>query len=500
MAIDLGSSMGKCFYSEIRNKKLVFEEINRFENEPVALFLKEKDESRVERLFWNDIYLYRNILNSFRIYSREFGGTLDSIGIDTWGLDGQFVNKNGELIGNIYCYRDHRLDNMIDKLTKKVDAKKIYEITGVHFQPFNISNQFLWFLQNRKYILEISARFLPLPTIFNYFLGSEYVVDSTWASATQLMNIRTNDWSQELLEQLEIPIEILPQIVNPGTQIGVLAAPIAASIGLNRARIVAVCSHDTASAFTAVPIKNKDDSLIISSGTWSVIGKLISSPITTHEAFTANFSNEGNQSSTSFLKNCMGLWIVQELRRSWRERDGQAISWAQAVRMIRKARPFTAVIDPDAQSFYNPKNMEEAIAHYCRKTRQTVPNDRGTYLRIVLESLALKYRVINDEIESITNNHNKYVFIVGGGSRNELLNQFAANALGIPVYAGPAEASALGNIFSQAIALGILKTKEEMNTIVEDTCAIRKYTPKNTTLWSTKYRAFLRVISTYDEP
>lgn len=500
LAVDLGNSGGKSFFGEFKDGKLYFEEIDRFSNEPVSFYLMEENGTRIERLFWDDLYLYRKILNSLKGYKRKYGPHLDSIGIDTWGPDGQFINKNGELLGRIYCYRDHRLDRMIEKLTSMIPAQKLYEITGVQFQPFNISNQLLWFVQNRAYMLDKCARYLPLPTIFYYFLGSGHAVDSTWASATQLMDVRTKQWSAEIFAQLGIPLETMPKIVRPGTKIGDLSESIASDLEVNRARLTAVCSHDTASAFTAAPIQNDEESLVISSGTWSLIGKMVGDPITTPEAMDANFSNEGGLNSIRFLKNCMGLWIVQELRRIWRKRDRKEMSWEEAVRLLKKAKPFTAYIDPDSRAFYNPRDMEASIVHFCKKTSQEVPIDRGAILRIVFESLALKYRVVNEKLERITRMRNNVAFIVGGGSRNEPLNQFTANALGIPVYAGPEEATALGNILVQALALGVLNTREEMNEMVTNTCRIRRYSPENTALWNKKYQRFQQILSSYNQP
>jgi sugar (pentulose or hexulose) kinase len=499
VAIDLGNSGGKSFFGEVHEGRLIFEEIDRFRNEPVFFYLRDEDGSRVERLFWDDTYLYRRILNSLQEFKKKYGSQLDSIGIDTWGPDGQFVNKNGELLGKIYCYRGHRLDRMIEKLTSQIPAQKIYDITGIQFQPFNISNQLLWFVQNRSYLLDACARFLPLPTIFYYLLGGEHTVDSTWASATQLMDIRTNQWSVELLSQLGIPISVMPKIVRPGTNIGRLFESIAADIGVNQARLTAVCSHDTASAFAAAPVKTEGDSIIISSGTWSLIGKLVRDPITTHEAMALNFSNEGALSSIRFLKNCMGLWIAQELRRTWREKDGYTMTWEEAVRLLKNAKPFTALIDPDARAFYNPRDMEGAVASFCKETCQEVPKERGTILRVVFESLALKYRVVKEQLEEITKEPNKAAFIVGGGSRNEVLNQFTANALAIPVHAGPEEATALGNILVQARALGVLSTRENMNDIITSACRIRQYSPEKTALWNKNFKRFLSILKNYEQ-
>jgi rhamnulokinase len=261
-----------------------------------------------------------------------------------------------------------------------------------------------------------------------------------------------------------------------------------------------VCAHDTASAFAAAPVQRAEDSLIISSGTWSLIGKLINEPITTAEAMSANFSNEGGLDAIRFLKNCMGMWIPQELLRLWRERDGRNMGWEEVTRLLKEAKPFTAFIDPDARCFYNPADMERSIVEFCKKTRQPPPGDRGTCLRVVFESLAFKYRVVNEEIERILKAANRNVHIVGGGCRNELLNQFTASALGLPVFAGPEEATGLGNVLVQALALGALGDRTEMNRAINDTCSIRRYLPQDTRRWDGMYERFLGYLEKRTEP
>jgi len=498
MAIDLGNSGGKCFVGTFSGDSFQIEEINRFDNEGVSFFLTDRNGKMVERIYWDDTYLYRNIINGLIRYRREYSDHLDSIGIDTWGPDGQFITHDGEMVGKVYSYRDHRLDEMIDELTSRIDAYRIYEITGTQFQPFNISNQLLWFMLNRSYLLQPGYKFLPMPTIFYYYLGNIKKIDTTWASVTQLMDARTKTWSNEILNKLGIPSNILPEIVPPGTFLGELSTPIVHYTGLKRVKLYSVGSHDTASAFAAAPVEDENDALIISSGTWSLIGKLIPEPITTRQALNANISNEGGIENIRCLKNCMGLWIVQELRRTWREMDGKKLAWDEMIRLIENASPFSSFVDPDNTTFYNQKNMEAAIAEYCRKTGQKIPENRGTYLRVVYESLALKYRTVSEEIDRITGKKHKMVQIVGGGCRNETLNQFTANALDSNVCAGPADATAIGNIMVQALGMGIIERLEDAVPFIRDGFSLRTYTPEKTSLWKKAYERFLSVIGKGD--
>ncbi len=318
--------------------------IHRFANEGVSFFLPESNGNISERVYWEDILLYRNIKKGIRNYRKECSDFLDSIGIDTWGPGGQFITQNSEMIGKVYCYRDHRLDSMIETLKLRIGVYRLYEITGIHFYPFNISNQLLWFMLNRKSLLKPGCTFLPMPTIFYFYLGNVKKIDTTWASVTQLMDARTKKCSNEVLERLDIPKEIMPEIVAPGTVVGRISEPLANSLKLKRAMLIAVGSHDTASAYAAVPVENAEEALVISSGTWSLIGKLLPEPITTQDAMAANLSNECGTGNIRFLKNCMGLWLVQELLRVWNNTSGYEMDWNEVVSLVEKAyKRFTQI-------------------------------------------------------------------------------------------------------------------------------------------------------------
>lgn len=489
-AIDFGASGGKCFAGKFENGTFSMAEVHRFAHEGVSFFIDDSKGTRTERTVWNDIHLYDNILKGLAEYGRTCGKELDSIGIDTWGADGQFVTADGDMLGKIYCYRDHRLDNMIDRVKACLDPKRIYEITGIHFQPFNVSNQLLWFMQNRKSLLAPGTSYLPIPSVFYYYLGGVKKVDTSFASVTQMMDAAKRDWSDEMLNALGVPREVMPEIVEPGNILGKLHKEIAELTGVAQAALIAVASHDTASAYAAAPIENPDEALVISSGTWSILGKLIPKPITSMEAMAAGISNEGGIGNTRFLKNCMGTWIVQELRRVWRLKDGKEMSWDEMNKLSDAAPAFTCFINPDDPSFFNPANMEDAIVEFCQKTGQTAPQSRGVFLRAVYESLALRYRLIGEQISAISGKPNSVVNIVGGGSRNIKLNQFTADALGIPVKAGPVEGTAVGNFMVQALGLGIIKSMKEALPYIQQAFPITEYKPKNTGEWDKVYDKF----------
>ena len=495
MAVDLGASGGKSFLGTFNEDSFAFQELHRFSHEGVTFFIPDAAGEVTRRMYWDDIFIYRNIVTGLYKFKREIGANLDSIGIDTWGADGQFIAENGDLLGKVYCYRDHRLDTMVEVIKGKMDPRRIYDITGIHFQPFNLSNQLYWFKENRESFFSLAACFLPIPTLFYYWLGGITSVDSSWASVTQLMDAREKKWSSEIMDALGLPENIMPRIVDPGTVMGEIHPELARKIGLKGVQLTAVGSHDTASAFAAAPVNDYAESLIISSGTWSLVGKLVPEPVTTDEAYRYNLSNEGGIGNIRLLRNCMGTWLVQELRRVWRVQDGKEMEWGELVSLAEKAPPFTAFIDPDDSSFYNPENMEEAIVSFCKRTKQKVPENRGGILRVVYESLALKYRWVNELICKASGTETKVINVVGGGSRNTMLNQFTADALGLPVVSGPDEATAVGNIMAQAFALGVIPSLKEAMPYVKSAFSIEEFKPQTAGGWREQYERFLTICS-----
>ncbi|MBL7076187.1 MAG: rhamnulokinase [Kiritimatiellae bacterium] len=493
-AVDLGASGGKCFVGTFADGTFSMDEIHRFAHDGMDMYIPDRTGRVSPRTVWDDTFIYRNIIMGLQAYRRDVAEELDSIGIDTWGADGGLLNADGDMLAKMYCYRDHRLDAMVDKVKACVDPSRIYEVTGIHFQPFNLSNQLLWLVQNRPELLASVAAFLPVPSLFYYFLGGEKRVDSSWASVSQLMDAHTHEWSKELLDALGIPAGMLPEIVEPGASMGTMHAELADSLGLNRVPLTAAAAHDTASAFAAAPVEDPAKALIISSGTWSLVGKLVPEPITTPEAMAVNISNEGGVGNTRCLKNCMGTWLVQELRRGWAVEDGKEVEWRELDALTAAAPSFAAVIDPDDASFYNPDNMEEAIVAFCKRTGQAVPADRGSMTRTVYEGLALKYRMVNEQICRVSGTESGVVNIVGGGSKNVLLDQFTADALGLPVLAGPTEGTAVGNFMVQAVGLGIISTIEAAQPVIRSAFPIKEYQPGDKAPWDAAYERFKAIV------
>jgi sugar (pentulose or hexulose) kinase len=494
LAVDFGASGGKCFAGLFGDEGFRLQEVHRFSHEATSFFMPDHNGRIAERTYWDDTLLFQNVVKGLREYRRGVAETLDSIGIDTWGADGQFMTADGDAMGKMYAYRDHRLDTMIDAVKARINARRMYSITGIHFQPFNLSNQLHWFMLNRKKALGPGAFYLPVPSLFYYYLGGVRKVDSTWASVTQLMDAQSRTWSETVLRKLKIPLRVMPEIVAPGTVVGELYPELARTVGLNSAKLIAVGGHDTASAFAAAPVANQDEALIISSGTWSLVGKLVPEPITTRQAMDANLSNEGGIGNVRLLKNCMGTWLVQELKRVWQQADGRDLSWAEMDRWTLAAPAFSAFVDPDDPAFYNPPDMQAAIVDFCRRTGQGIPSDRGTFLRMVYESLALKYRMVNEVISKVSGKPSKVVHIVGGGCKNIMLNQYAANAIGLPVIAGPEEATAVGNCMVQAMGLGVIGSLQDALALIRQAFPIREYMPQDSGRWNEAYATFRKLV------
>lgn len=486
-AVDLGASGGKCFAATLENGAFQMQEVHRFEHEAVSFFTEDRQGHSRERTCWDDTLLYRNVLTGLRTYRREVADRLDGIGLDTWGADGNLMSANGDLLGQVYCYRDHRLDAMIERVKARIDAQRVYEITGIHFQPFNVSNQLHWLVMERPELLLPGSFYLPIPALFYYYLCGSRAVDTAWASVTQLMDARRRVWSTEILQALSIPESIMPPIVSPGAVMGQLPAALASSLGLNRARLIATAAHDTACAFAAAPVANPDEAMIVSSGTWSLCGKLVREPVTTPVAMAAQLSNEGGVGNVRLLRNGMGTWLVQELRRGWAAADGRALSWEELTALAERAPAFATVINPDDPSFYNPADMETAIRDFCIRVGEPVPRDRGGFIRAVYEGLALSYRAVNEDLCRVSGTITRAVHIVGGGSKNAVLNQFVADALNLPVHAGPEEATAVGNFMIQAMGLGAIATLAEAQPIIKAAFPIRRFEPQPSAAWDRAY-------------
>lgn len=482
LAFDLGASSGRAVLGTLKNGRLEMEEIHHFDNDPVQA---------AGRLHWDILRLYHEIkqgLLKAKLASEE---PLEGIGIDSWAVDFGLIGSQGELLGNPYHYRDHHTAGIMDEVAGILSADYIFKRTGIQFLPFNTIYQLYALKKRNSFLLKEAKALLMIPDLIRYFLTGKMHSEFTNASTTQLLSPITGKWDLELINKLGLPSEILLEPVQPGTVIGPLQEEVAEELGMDRVPVIAVAEHDTASAVAAVPSLSEDFAYL-SCGTWSLLGTEVKKPVLTDQALALNFTNEGGVSGTyRLLKNIMGLWLLQECKRVW-EKEGKNWSYAELVQMAAEAPAFESFVDPDDEAFLNPAHMPRAIAEYCRKTKQPVPESPAEFVRCILESLALKYRYVYTKTEQLSGKVFGGLHMVGGGIHNELLCQWTANALQKPVWAGPAEGSAIGNIVVQCMALGKIEQISDARKLIRQSFAIQTYEPKDPTEWEQAYQIFLQ--------
>ncbi|PID56777.1 rhamnulokinase [candidate division KSB3 bacterium] len=478
LAYDLGASSGRAIVGTLENKKLRIEELHRFSNGPTTL---------MGSMYWDILKLFDEMRVALGLYARKYGAELHGIGFDTWGVDFGLLDKNGLLICNPFHYRDHRTDGMVEELCRHFPREEVFARTGIQFMQLNTLFQLYAMAVQQSPLFEISDTLLLFPALLMYFFSGRKVNEFTHATTTQMLNPGTGEWDYEMLKALGIPTEILKaEIVQPGTIVGDLLPELAEPAGLGRVPVIATASHDTASAVAAVPTQGGEWAYL-SSGTWSLLGLEVAEPIISDASLQYNLTNEGGVGgSYRFLKNIMGLWLVQECKRIW-DRDGKTTSFAELMLEAERAAPFKAVIDPNDTSFLNPSDMPKAIVEFCRATGQSVPESRGEILRCALESLALKYRHVLEKMEQLRGKSIDVLHIVGGGIQNTLLCQFTANATGKAVVAGPVEATAIGNIMVQALATGDIGSLQEGRQIIRQSYETVCYAAQDTERWETVY-------------
>jgi len=467
LAIDLGAESGRAILGTLDGGKLTLEELHRFPNTPVSL---------PTGLYWDTLRLFHEISHALTVCGRERKIALDGIGIDTWGVDFGLLSSDGALLDNPRHYRDARNARMMEKTCAVVSPEEIFEETGIQFMPLNTLCQLYAMKLVGSPALKYATKLLFMPDLLNYWLTGEMRAEESIASTSQFYNPRQRQWAVGLFRKLGIPERILPEIVKPGTRLGMLLPAIAASTGLPAdVPIYATACHDTASAVAAVPAEG-DEWCYISSGTWSLMGAELDSPIINARSLALNFTNEvGAGGKIRFLKNIAGLWLLQECRRAW-AREGREYSYLELSRLAADAPPAQKSIDPDA--FPDPGRMPERIAEYCRARGWPAPDEPAGMTRLILESLAATYRKVLDNLESLLARRVQRIHIVGGGSRNQLLNQLTANATGRTVISGPAEATAAGNILVQAIGAGVVTGISEARAIVRASFPLETHQPE----------------------
>ena len=478
-AIDLGATSGRVMLSRFDGERLSLEEVHRFPNEPV---------SYNGGLHWNMPGLWQQIrtgLNTLGSFGVE---RIESIGVDSWGVDYALLGEGGALLENPYHYRDARTDGVMSTVCREVGTERIYRQTGVQFMPINTLYQLYAASRRTARLLAAADHLVTIPDLVNFWLTGTIACEYTNASTTQFLSGETRLWAWELLRDLAIPTHFLSQIVPPGTVLGPLLRGVVSAPALSGAAVVAPACHDTGSAVASV--RAGGNTAFLSSGTWSLLGTEMQEPVVTALARELNFTNEGGVcGGIRLLKNITGLWLLEGCRKRWMEG-----TWTELLSSAYGAAPFRSLVDPDDAEFLRPDDMTAAIDRFCVQTNQPVPRSTGEYVRTVLESLALKYRVVLDQLEAVAGRRFLTVRVIGGGARNDVLNRFTANATGRAVIAGPAEATAFGNVAMQMLAGGCVRTLDEARDIIEHSQTSVQFEPSASSQWDAAYEDFRGIL------
>ena len=479
VAIDLGATSGRVILATISGGKIEMEEVHRFPDTIIQM---------QGHFYWDLPAIYKSVVEGLRKVA-ERGVKVESIGIDTWGVDFAFFGKDGELLRLPYCYRDPHTVGAPDEFFKRMPRKELYEKTGIQIMNFNSVFQLDTLRRNNCSAMAATDKILFIPDALAYLLTGEQITEYTIASTAQMIDPRTKQWDADILSLLGLTPEHFGPITMPGQQIGVLTEEVQSLTGFGAVPVVAVASHDTGSAVAGTQLEG-DDAAYLSSGTWSLMGIESQEPIISERSFALNFTNEGGIEGTiRVLKNICGMWLLERSRTEWAE-----MSYGDLIAAAEKAEPFRSLINPDAACFANPKSMTEAIKEYCVATSQPVPESVGEFVRCIFESLALRYRQVVDMLNEFSPKPLSRMYVIGGGARNNLLNQYTANATGLHIETGSAEATALGNVMMQAKWAGVVDSIVQMRAMIAASLAdSQSFEPSNTAVWDEAYEKYLKV-------
>ncbi len=483
IAFDIGATSGRAILATFKNNKLSLKELTRFPNTIIRI---------KNRFFWDIYALYEHLKEGLRTVAKE-NISIDAIGIDTWGVDFVYVGEKDTILGLPRSYRDPYTNGIPEEYFKLLPKQEVYNLTGIQVMNFNSLYQLYAAKREKSSVLKSAKHILFIPDALSFLLTGKKVCEYTIASTSQLLNAKTKKIEPVLLEKIGMDTSLFPCEVMPGTMIGNLADYIVEECGLNQTiPVVAVAGHDTASAVAAVPAENENFAYL-SSGTWSLMGIELNELVISEESYKMNFTNEGGVDGTiRFLKNITGMWLLERCRKEW-EDEGFRYSYPEIITLSDTAVAFRSLVDPDDPRFANPESMVKAIYDYCKDTGQALPNSHSEYIRCIFDSLALKYKYTFHCLEQIAPFEINKLHVIGGGSQNKLLNQFTANAIGVPVVAGPSEATAIGNAMLQAKGLGIVHSLSEIRKIIYNSCSLDTYYPENSDIWDEAYESFLRI-------
>jgi len=492
LAFDLGAESGRAVLGALNSGRLETREIHRFPNGPL-----KRDGS----LLWDARRLFDEIKTAMRLCVARLGSPPDGLAVDTWGVDYGLVDEKGALLGPPFSYRDERTRGAMEEFFSRLPREDVYRLTGIQFLPINTLFQLFSMVRDRSPLLDRAEKLLFMPDIFHHLLTGEMATEFTMATTSQLYDPRRGTWSAEIFGALGLPLSLVLSPAEPGTVIGPLREDIARETRFDACPVVASLTHDTAAAVAAVPAEGGDWAYI-SSGTWSLVGVETEAPVINDRSRELNFTNEGGIGrSIRLLKNLTGLWLVQQCRKVW-ARGGASLplDYENLIRQAEAAPPFRTFVDPDSPDFLNPRDMPAAIQAFAGRTGQAIPETPGAFVRGILESLAFRYAEVLDELEELTGRSIRVVHIIGGGSRNGLLNRFTASASERTVIAGPDEASACGNILGQALALGHVRSGDEIREIMRRSIASRLYPPQNIESWDKARPRFREVAAETKAP
>jgi len=483
LAFDFGASSGRAILGNLKNDKLELIEVHRFSNDPVMFGA---------HLQWDILKLCHEIKQGI-LKCKISGINIESIGVDTWGVDFGLLDENGELISNPYHYRDERTKGMMEKCFEYIPKEELFRRTGLQFEGYNSIYQLLSMAESKSSILKIAHTLLFMPDLFNYMLTGKRFTEFTEFTTSQLYNYEEKSKDEYVIDKLNIPNDIFAPIIMPGAEVGFVKESICKELGIKPIKVIAVGGHDTASAVAAIP-SIEDNPVFISSGTWSLLGMENDEQIINDKVYKYNFTNEGGTNNKVLLmKNIMGLWIIQECKREW-EKEGINLGFGEIVKMAKAQKSGVSFIDPDNELFYEPGNMPSKIKEYCKNTNQNVPESIGEIIRCVEESLALKYRWAIEKLEEITNKKINTIHVIGGGIQDKLLCELTASATGRKVIAGPVEATAIGNLIIQAQTLGKIKDQKHGRQIIKNSFDIEEYLPLNSSEWDENYLKYIKIL------
>lgn len=482
LAFDFGASSGRAIIGCFDGDKITLEEVHRFSNDPVSVG---------GTVYWDVLRLFYEIKQG--IIKAKIAGGFDSIGIDTWGVDFGLIDSEGKLMENPVHYRDARTAGLVDEAFKTMPKEKLYGITGIQFMELNTLFQLIALKKYRPWMLERADKMLFMPDLFGYMLTGKMCAEYSIASTSQLIDLDKRTWSKEILDAFGIKESVFAPLVQPGTVLGELSKEVCEECGVDPVPVISVCGHDTQSAITSVPCEDGDFAFL-SSGTWSLFGTELDKPIVNETSMNINITNEGGfDGSTGFLKNIIGLWLIQESRRQWK-REGKEYSYADLEKLALAAEPFKCFIDPDAPEFVPHGNIPERVREFCRKTGQYVPETVGEIMRCIYESLAMKYRLTFEKLRECTERDYPVIYVIGGGTKDGLLCQMTANSCDRTVKAGPIEATVMGNVAVQLMSNGSVKNIGQARKIVAESSELKTFEPKDTDKWAEAYEDFLKII------